>query len=334
MKTLRFAAIAACIIISSQHLHSQTVYWLRAGSSYSWVTGLHTEHYNSRTGYQFGGGIERIISNPIGLKAELLFNKKGFSSHREQHTSQFHRSWINEVDQIALSLPVLSTLYFKKAHLEYGLYLDYLVKTSQLVQESRTSLTGEEQFFNEIKDRDTFKNPELGFIFGGSLELFQGVFASVRFVQGFSHLGLDYPWIRNRAMQFSLTKRIGGDFTPAPVAFLSPQGEGSTKSSYLVLGQQNVNRVAFNRLFDGSEVVLRWLGAESGMLQITDISVVHSSGHQTPTGYEVRINDATFPINIRIRYTVRNTLSGNTYNSQLDMVVNEAGAWNVTIHNN
>lgn len=334
MKTLRIAIVAFSIIVSFNCVQSQSLYWFKAGGSYGWVSGLNTNFYTSRTGYEFGVGIERIISNPIGIKAELLYKNKGFSSLREQQTATYSRLWQNDVEQIALSIPVISTLNFKMGSFEFGLYADYLLESKQLELETTTYYDDSHNYHRENINSDTFSNPEIGFIVGGNIELYHGLFISMRLVQGFTHLGQDYPWQRNSSVQVSLSKRIGGGFTPKPLASRKAVEDSDMVSSYRVLSQQNITRFNFQRLYDGDELILRWAGAESGSLEISDISIMHSSGHQAASVHEVRISNVIFPVNLRVRYSVRNTMSGNTYNSQADLVINEAGAWNIILNNN
>jgi hypothetical protein len=334
MKTLRIAIVAAFVIVFINCVQSQTLYWLRAGGSYDWVSGLNTEFYTSRTGYEFGGGIEKIISNPIGIKAELLYKKKGFSSFKEQHLENSYRLWQNDVDQIALSIPLISTLNFKRCGFDFGLYLDYLLQTKQYELEATTYFDDSNEIRYEFLNRDKFRSPELGFIVGGNVEIFGGLFFSARFVQGFTSLGESYAWKRNSSFHVSLSKRIGSGFSPKPLAMGRSIEDAEIKSSYRVLNQQNITRINFHRLYDGEELILRWAGAEGGSLQISDISIMHSSGHQTISANEVRISNVVFPVNLRVRYSVRNVMSGNTYNSQVDIEINDAGAWNIILNNN
>lgn len=316
-----------------QALQAQGIWWLRAGGHYSRITGIQSNHYTPQMGFHLGAGFERIFSKSAGWKAEALINSKGFTSFYESSTLHSYQSSSNQVEQLSLLIPLQGTWHGKLFALELGPYFDFLIKSSQYQINKVRYGTGE-LTQTELTDHsfNAYRNPEMGMALGAGLELFSGIYIKARYMQAFTPLGNDYHWRRMSRLQFSLSKRFGRVVAREPM-YQVASAHDLRKDLYRIGSRQQIGQVVVNRLDSGRQVIFRWRAAETGALQISQISLEASSGLITGSGSQLRITEASFPLSIRLRFTVTNPTSQQSYESNLELEILEPGLWNVGIWN-
>lgn len=314
-------------------MQAQNAYWLRGGWQYVRVSGHQSHIYNPETAHYFGFGYERIFSNPYGFKIEMYYNEKGFNSLRKQNSQSILRSYLNQVEQTSIAIPIFATLHTDRVFFEAGLNFDFLLRSNQL-EKTITQSGSSNPYIEEEYNRVKFYNPELGAIGGVGIRLFRGMHLSARYVQGLSPISRAYNWTRMSYAQLSLSMRLGQSFTPVSLAEVSAMRTGREVSNFRIISHRNISRAQFNRTSDGNQVRLRWQAAESGALTVSNINLETNSGLVTSTGNQVIVTDIIFPVNFRLNYTMTNSLSGQSYENTLEFEIYEAGVWTVTLHNN
>jgi len=333
MKTKHFSLTCLLFIILTTGIQAQNAYWLRGGWQYVRVSGHQSQIYNPETTHNFGFGYERIFSNPYGYKIELYYNDKGFNSYREQTFRNSVRSWINEVEQTSLAIPIFLTMHTNRFFIEAGLNFDFLLSSRQtertIIQSESSSPVIVEEY-----NRVNFFNPELGAIGGVGIKLFRDMYLSARYIQGLTPISRAYNWTRMSYLQVSLSMRLGQSFTPVRLSEVSAMRTGQEVTNYRIFSHRNITRAQFSRTGDGYQVRFRWQALESGTLTVSNINLESNSGHVTTTGHQVIITDIIFPVNCRLQYTITNPLSGQSYENTLEFEIYEAGVWTVTLNNN
>lgn len=332
MKTSKALLLYLVLLFAGGSASSQQLYWMKGGTNTSRVTGNKSERFTPQLGYQFGVGFEKIFSNPLGVKMELYFNKKGF--HENGDILNTLDGWIdNQVNQTSLLVPVVGTIHFKRWFLEGGFSFDFLLHSDQLY--IKTLNVSKPSPIVEIQENvDDFRNTELGYLLGAGVQLYKGIYITGRYTQALSPIGLEYAWKRMSYIQFALNVRMGDVFTPKPMVLNASTLPTNVIRSYEVLTERNISRVNFVREGDGDQIRFSFPAVESGNLQVSDMMLETSAGFVNLEGIRSTIREASFPLTCRLRYVVTNPITSNQYESYIEFRIEEAGLWNVSIQNN
>lgn len=320
------------LLLAGGSASSQHLFWIKGGTNTSRVTGNKSERYTPQLGYQFGVGFEKIFSNPLGVKMELYFNKKGFHENGDMPNT-LDGLINNQVKQTSLLVPVVGTIHFKRWFLEGGFSFDFLLHSNQLFIKTYNA-SKPSPVVETHENLHEFGNFELGYLVGAGVQLFKGIYITGRYTQALSPIGIDYSWKRMSYIQFALNVRMGEVFTPKPMALNAPTIQSNVSRPYEVLTERNISRVNFVREGDGDQIRFRFPAVESGNLQVADMMLETSAGFVNLEGIRSTIREASFPLTCRLRYMVTNSISGNQYESYIEFRIEEAGLWNVSIQNN
>jgi hypothetical protein len=334
MKTKSIIFFFAIFTFLHFKTYSQDFYWLKGGWQYVRVSGHNSQIYTPRNTFHFGGGVEKLFSNPYGLKLEVNINQKGFNSFISEETQSYLRIRQNDVDQLSLAFPVLGTLHLRRMHFEMGISLDFLLQSDQHDRETTIYNTNGESVIKDHYNHVKFMNPELAAMWGIGIRLFKGMHLSARYIQGLSPISRTYNWTRMSYAQVSLSLRLGEDITPMKISELSSMRSNEHSENYRINSHRNISRIIFTRTGDGNQIRFRWQAAEGGSMTVSNINIETNSGIVTGTGSQVMATDVVFPVSCRVYYTMTNTLSGQSYESMLDFMIDRAGLWTVTLHNN
>lgn len=313
---------------------SQQLHWIKAGGHYARVAGLQTSTFVPQVGFHLGGGMEKIFSNPVGIKLEAVFNQKGFLSEEIKEYESNTRLWLNETEQYSLLLPVSGTLHFNRMYFELGFSLDFLLKSNQYEKETITFFATNNTIINEYHNRHKLSNPELAYHVGLGIKLFNGLNLTARFSQALTPIGIDYNWKRINYAQVGLAMRIGESFEPTPLTAFSTQTNNTRVAPFRVLSLQNITRVQFNRDGEGNQIRFRWQSVDSGLLQISNINLEVSNGFINSGGNRVFVSDVSFPMTGRLRYTTTNPITSQQSESYVEFEITNPGVWTISILNN
>lgn len=126
---------------------------LNAGLSFSSIS--NTDYYSNtdiNTSFNVGGSAEYFFSDRWGIKAKIIYDRKGWDNGRVNYNAQTYGTNIN-TDY--LTIPVMANWHFggkRNWYLNFGSYVGFLVNAK------------ETRFDNDVKD--TLNTTEAGLAFG------------------------------------------------------------------------------------------------------------------------------------------------------------------------
>lgn len=104
--------------------------------------------------------------------------------------------------------------------------------------------------------------------------------------------------------------------------------------SYSVTRSMSVTRYVIRKADNtGNGVRIRILRAGSDMPGISGLSIFTTSGDEYRTGAVYGIQNAQFPIEVKVSYRAWNTLGTAQFNVIFEFTINEPGLWDVNITN-
>lgn len=330
-----FIISAAFFFIHSTIAISQKFYSLSAGANICNVGAIGKTRYFQQYGFHAGVGYEKIFSDPLGVRYEIMLNTKKISSLLRENTISRDYKFYNDIDLVTIGIPVLTTLHFKRFSFELGPYFDFLLHAKQVEREWIYQKYGdyvEEEIFY---DRQNLKNLEIGFILGMKAPLTKNISLSARYAQGFTPIGREYLWTRFNMFQFSAVFNIGKRFAPSKMKPLPKLSDNQSDNiQYRTVTSNHINRIDYAKVGPGNRIYFRIRSADFSSVIISDFTIEASSGYTIITATEKSINDVIFPFQGTIRYTVTNSVSRSSYESYLQFTINESGVWEIGLVNN
>lgn len=314
---------------------SQKFYSIGAGGNIFNVSSIGKEVYNTKYGFHFSAGAEKIFSDPLGIRLELIFNTKQISSLLVENSVSREYKFFNDIEMSTIGIPVLATLHFKHFIVETGPYFDFLLHSKQKERELIYYYYG--SYYDEkiFYDRQSINNPEIGFILGLKIPVYRNIDISARYAQGFTPIGREYLWTRLNMLQFSTVIQFGDKFSPSRVKPIPKNRETSDAPiQYQTTASSHITRIDYSKVAPGNRIYFRIRSSDFSTVFISDFTIQGTSGSVIVTGTEKAINDVIFPFQGVIRYTVTNSLSKSSYESYLEFRINESGIWEIGLINN
>lgn len=312
---------------------AQRFYSLGGGLNICDVGSIDRDNYSTNYGFHFSLGTEKIFSDPLGLRMELTFNAKRIRSLEIAKNISRELKFFNEIDLKTIGIPILATLHFKYFTLETGTYFDFLISSRQVERELIYYYYGNYYAEKLWYDRQHISNPEIGFIFGVKVPVLNFMDLSARFVQGFTPIGREYLWTRNKMLQLSAVFRLGDKYSPSRIKPLVKNSAGSDQK-HSTIASGNISRSDFYKVSSGNRIYFKIRSADFSTVFISDFTIMNSSGYAIISGTEKAINDVIFPFKGAIRYTVTNSISRSSYESYLEFQIYESGVWEISLVNN
>jgi outer membrane protein with beta-barrel domain len=182
-KLLLFSAIAilTCSVAKSQELRIGA----KAGVNFASVGGDFTDDYDGRTSFHIGGLVEIPISEKFAVQPELLYSSQGF---KVEDSDNFAGTTITYKDVIKLdyiNIPIMAKYYIIDGlSAEAGPQFGILVSAKDDYEVSG----GGEDESGDDDIKDFYNTLDIGFGFGASYRLNNGVFFSARYVIGLTDI--------------------------------------------------------------------------------------------------------------------------------------------------
>lgn len=289
--------------------------------------------YHTNYGFHLSAGAEKIFSDPLGVRMEVVFNTKAIKSLKIERNVSREYKFFDEIDLVTLGVPLLATLHFKYFTFETGVYFDFLLSSKQFERELIYYYYG--NYYDEQiwRDRQHINNPEIGFIFGIKVPVVRFMDISARFAQGFTPIGREYLWTRHKMLQLSANIRFGDSYSPSRMKPLTKRSSTGAVQTYRTIISNNIARVDYFKVSPGNRIYFKIRSADFSTVFISDFTIENSSGYTIVTGTEKAINDVIFPFKGAIRYTVTNTISRASYESYLEFQIFESGIWEISLVN-
>lgn len=180
-KLLLFVAVATLTIsiARSQELRIGA----KAGVNFASVGGDFTDDYEGRISFHIGGMVEIPISEKFAIQPELLYSGQGAKS---EYDDSFGDSIVIGKEKLKLdyiNIPIMAKYYIIDGlSVEAGPQFGVLVSAKNEYEIS--SFEGDESGEDDVKD--FYNTLDIGFGFGSSYRLNNGVFLSGRYVIGFT----------------------------------------------------------------------------------------------------------------------------------------------------
>jgi hypothetical protein len=111
--------------------------------------------------------------------------------------------------------------------------------------------------------------------------------------------------------------------------------EPGPKVPYMIGYRNNVGRVSFWKIGDNPFYVkykFSRAGESSSFVAITNLQLNGSNGTENITTSFTGFEEITFPFEGKVRFNAPNSLNTSTLDCELRLVINEPGAWQVTIY--
>ncbi|MEH6762879.1 MAG: porin family protein [Aequorivita antarctica] len=183
-KLLLFAAFAA-FTFTTANAQSEFRIGFKGGVNFSSVGGDFTDDYDGRTSFHIGGLVEIPISEKFAVQPELLYSSQGAKS---EYDNSFGDSLVIGKEKLKLdyiNIPIMAKYYIIEGlSVEAGPQFGILVSAKNEYEES--GFRGDESGEDDVKD--FYNTLDIGFGFGSSYRLNNGVFFSARYVIGFTDI--------------------------------------------------------------------------------------------------------------------------------------------------
>jgi hypothetical protein len=105
---------------------------------------------------------------------------------------------------------------------------------------------------------------------------------------------------------------------------------GDAGTGYTVVSMRRIDAVRALQIGEGASVVFKILRAGVPM-NYTDLTYTGSSGQPRILNQEIRFENVTFPFRASMRYTVPNKLRNDQFQCELEILIEEPGAWEVSV---
>ncbi len=109
--------------------------------------------------------------------------------------------------------------------------------------------------------------------------------------------------------------------------------DGTGLPSYNVERQQNITRYSIRKVLGNVDnITIRFIRAGSNYNQVSNLSVATDSGNDELKGQYLMINNATFPFEVKLNFSVPNLLNTSTNDCIFNFKITEKGSWEVQIN--
>ena len=108
--------------------------------------------------------------------------------------------------------------------------------------------------------------------------------------------------------------------------------EGTGISPYRVSQSESIPRYSITKgLAFGNKITVRFLRAGTTLSTIRNLNVSLTSGSESLNGTYLEIKDATFPLDMRLTFSVPNQLNTYDYNCIFNVTINEPASWDINL---
>ena len=109
--------------------------------------------------------------------------------------------------------------------------------------------------------------------------------------------------------------------------------EGTGIPAYVINRNQSVPRYTIRKsLGNLDRITIQFMRAGSNFNEVSNLTVSSDSGSDETKGPNLIINDAIFPVNIKLDFTVPNLLKTAEYNCIFNFTITEKGSWDVILN--
>jgi hypothetical protein len=104
--------------------------------------------------------------------------------------------------------------------------------------------------------------------------------------------------------------------------------------AYRIVRSMGVVRTNFRKISEkGSDVAIKILIGGKVNSDIEEFAMAYDTGNQYQTGSRFGIQNALFPLEVKITYRTWNQLHSTQYDVIYEFVINDPGIWDITINN-
>ena len=103
-------------------------------------------------------------------------------------------------------------------------------------------------------------------------------------------------------------------------------------SPYVVKRKTNIDRYMFRKVGEGNRVEISFL-QNGSRNSVESLNIVTNNGVETARSYIRGIQNIEFPFVCEIYYITQNKFKTGSYEVRVDFIINEPGAWDVTLYN-
>lgn len=310
-------------------------YTVKLGMHLSAVKGMETSNFTNEYGYHAGISLEYLKSSPVGVRFEALYESKAFKNSSITNIYYKDILYYNNVKQDFLKIPILFTYNLQKLSFDLGPHFDILLQSNQKenkieVYKDGTGKIDEFIYYNQHH----FSKLSLGFDLGVNYFMPHGLTMSARYSQSFTNIGIEYPWKKYSLFQLSL----GYTFNRKP-EYISKSKEryqiNSIESSYKkyeFFRVYGVNRVYIREEGIGNTITLDYSRFLTNF-DVLDILVHGSTGFVENNYNQVIIKDVVYPVNIKMKFTLRQRANNSETYCVVEFAVYQEGVWSVILSN-
>lgn len=103
---------------------------------------------------------------------------------------------------------------------------------------------------------------------------------------------------------------------------------------YKIISSLSVARYSVVRSAEKSPGVrVRLMQAGTDNLSVSNFSMVYDSGSEYRSGAYFGLENASFPLNLKIKYTSQNMLRTSSFNVIFEVILNDPGTWEIILNN-
>ena len=109
--------------------------------------------------------------------------------------------------------------------------------------------------------------------------------------------------------------------------------EGSGNAPYQVGRTESVPRYSISKgIAARNKITFRFVRAGANFSNVNNLSASTTSGTDSLNGTLLEIQDAVFPVDIKLNFSVPNLLNTYEYNCVFNLTINQQGSWDVVLN--
>lgn len=109
--------------------------------------------------------------------------------------------------------------------------------------------------------------------------------------------------------------------------------DGTGIAPYTVSREQSIPRYTIRKALGvRDQINIQIMRAGSNLAEVSNLKISSDSGTDETKGYNYMINDAVFPVEIKMEFTVPNLFKTSEFTCIFNFIISEKGSWDVTLN--